>query len=347
MAKLKYEFENEYYKTHHRRLRDYIFGYFHVTAELGSSLARLSNALMELPAIKNIVGQVLGITAHRPFPKFASQRARVSATETQRHGEKIFFLSDPFSRYVEPQVEQAALDVLHECGYEVHVLPVIGAGASMLSKGFVSAAQRHARRVLDALNHFNPARDAFIVGVEPPEIYTLKHDYVNLLPECSEEIAERLDKAWLLDEFLLRSEAFNALRVAKTGQFSEAQQSQLTKVYFHPHCHQRAEGPASDGLPSGTNATLELLSACGYDVELLNTGCCGMAGSFGYETEHYDLSMKIGELKLFPKLRGQRLETRNSSIVSTGAACRMQIEQGTDMPAQHSILLVKEVLFSQ
>jgi Fe-S oxidoreductase len=247
---------------------------------------------------------------------------------------------------VEPQVEQAALDVLGECGYQVHLLPVIGAGASLLSKGFVNAAQRHARRVLDALNKFDPAREAFIVGVEPPEIYTLKHDYVDLLPEYSEEFAQRLDKAWLLDEFLLRSEAFNALRVAKMAQFSDSQHRQLTKVYFHPHCHQRAEGPASDGLPSGTNATLRLLSACGYDVELLNTGCCGMAGSFGYETEHYDLSMKIGELKLFPKLREQRLASSNSLVVSTGAACRMQIEQGTNIPAQHSILLVKEALFS-
>ena len=76
------------------------------------------------------------------------------------------------------------------------------------------------------------------------------------------------------------------------------------KIKFQPHCHQRAEGLADDGLPSGTNATVELLRVCGYDVEVLDTGCCGMAGTFGYEAEHYELSQQVGELKLFPKIKG-------------------------------------------
>jgi FAD/FMN-containing dehydrogenase/Fe-S oxidoreductase len=343
MAKLKYEFENEYYKTHPRRLRDYIFGYFHVTAALAASVAPLSNALMDVPAFKNLMAKMLGVTPHRPFPKFSSQRAFFSAAESQRRGEKLIFLSDPFSRYIEPQVEQAAFDVLNQCGYDVHVLPVIGAGASLLAKGFIDAAQRHARSVLDALKQIDPTGEAYIVGVEPPEVCTLKHDYPDLLPERREELARRIEKTGLLDELLLRSEAFDALRVAKQGRFH----SKLsTKIQFHPHCHQRAEGPAADGLPSGTKATTELLRTCGYDVELLDTGCCGMAGSFGYEAEHYDLSMKIGELKLFPRLRGQRLETRDLSVIATGAACRMQIEQGTGIKARHSIFLVRAALNS-
>jgi Fe-S oxidoreductase len=129
---------------------------------------------------------------------------------------------------------------------------------------------------------------------------------------------------------------------------------------FHPHCHQRAEGPSSDGLPNGTNATLELLRSCGYEVELMDTGCCGMAGTFGYEAEHYELSMKVGELKLFPKVRELEAENsesgnRNSSIVnrqypagtmssmvSSGAACRMQIWQGTGVEAVHPIMLIAD-----
>jgi Fe-S oxidoreductase/FAD/FMN-containing dehydrogenase len=346
MAKLKYEFENEYYKTHRRRFRDYVFGYFHTTAALAASIAPISNALIELPVFKNLIANILGVTPHRPFPNFTNKSALNLTTETRRRGDKIIFLSDPFSRYVEPHVEQAAFDVLHQCGYEVHVLPVVGAGASLLAKGFIEAAQHHARNVLDALKQIDPTSEAWVVGVEPPEVYTLKHDYLDLLPDYGEEIARRVEKTWLLDEFLLRSEKFDALRVAKKERLFKQASKSLTKIQFHPHCHQRAEGLAADGFPSGTKATVELLRACGYEVELLDTGCCGMAGSFGYEAEHYDLSMKIGELKLFPRLRGQRLETEDLSVIATGAVCRMHIEQGTGIKAGHSILLVRAAMNS-
>jgi FAD/FMN-containing dehydrogenase/Fe-S oxidoreductase len=344
MAKLKYEFENEYYRTHPRKLRDYVFGYFHITALAAASLAPLSNTLIKIPAVRNIIARLLRISTQRPFPKFSNQRASTSASKTLGGTERIIFLTDVFARYIEPQVEQAAFDVLERCGYEVHILPLIGAGASLLSKGFVDAARRHARRMLDMLNQIDPARESFIVGVEPPEIYTLKHDYMELLPEYAQEISQCIEKTWLVDEFLLRSEAFRALRVGKMARSSSSEDRKPTRIYFQPHCHQRAEGPASDGFPSGTNATLELLRLCGYDVELLDTGCCGMAGTFGYEAEHYELSMKIGGLKLFPFIRQSLIENRKSEIVSTGAACRMQIEQGTGVAATHPIILIKKAL---
>jgi Fe-S oxidoreductase len=105
---------------------------------------------------------------------------------------------------------------------------------------------------------------------------------------------------------------------------------------------------AADGLASGTNATVEVLRMCGYDVEVLETGCCGMAGTFGYEADHYDVSMKVGELKLFPLLRNlQRESVKNGTrleVVSTGAACRMQIEQGTEASVNHSVVLIRDRL---
>jgi Fe-S oxidoreductase len=243
----------------------------------------------------------------------------------------------------------------------VQVVPVIGAGASLLSKGFLEAAKRHAGKILDALNQLDPQNEAAIVGIEPPEIYTLKHDYLDLIPERKEEIASRAARTWLLDEYLLRSEKFVALR---EGFLPEGQKQ---KIKFQPHCHQRAEGLAADGLPSGTNATAELLRMCGYEVELIEAGCCGMAGTFGYEAEHYELSMKVGELKLFPALRTPSLPPPNSEgdvgllennsisdlgevparaveVVATGAACRMQIVQGTGEDSAHPIRLVWERL---
>lgn len=349
MAKLKFEFENEYYKTHRRPLRDYAFGYFHVTAALVSAIAPLSNAVMSVPLFKNTIAGILGVTTKRPFPKFVTRRAKTLTTESQSHGEKVLFLSDPFARYIEPEVEQAAFDVLSMCGYDVQVLPVIGTGASLLSKGFVDAAKRHAGKMLDVLNQLDPMREAVIVGIEPPEIYCLKNDYPDLLPNRADEIASRAARTWLLDEYLLRSKKFSdsVLRLRSD--------SSPGKIMFQPHCHQQAEGLADDGLPSGTNATVDLLRVCGYDVEVLNASCCGMAGTFGYEAEHYDLSMKVGELKLFPILRtpsafGTSPKSegfgggRVGVVVSTGAACRMQIQQGVGVDALHPIILVAKAL---
>lgn len=380
MAKLKFAFQEEYYKTHRRQLRDYVFGYFHVAAGLASAVAPLSNALMGVPVIKNVMVKILGITPQRPFPKFSQLRAKNLATGSQsrRERNRVIFLADAFGRYIEPETEQAALGLLAACGLEVHVLPIPGAGASFLSKGFIDPAREHARRVLDLLNQVDPSQEASIVGIEPPEIYTFKHDYVDLIPERADEIERRVKNVWLLDEFLLRSQEFQDLRIARKGQLSVGDPPpSARKVYFHPHCHQRAEGPSFDGLPSGTNATVELLRLCGYVVELMDTGCCGMAGTFGYEAEHYALSMKVGELKLFPELRAltptlppdsspalpkskRTAMTRTSGsefgfgegapwvggvrVVSSGAACRMQIRQGTGVEAIHPIVVVLEAL---
>jgi Fe-S oxidoreductase len=398
MAKLKFAFQAEYYKTHPRQLRDYVFGYFHITAGVASSIAPLSNAILEIPVFKNLVARMLGITPHRPFPKFKNHVTLSQATlapgasageslpprngilrrsAAQNDKMRVIFLSDPFARYIEPETEQAALDILSRCDFDVHILPVLGAGASLLSKGFIDAAKRHAGTVLDALDQIDPAREAPIVGLEPPEIYSLKHDYVDLLPEREEEITRRTSRVWLLDEFLLRADEFDALRVAMLGQSPTPKDNFSKKIKFHPHCHQRAEGLAADGLPVGTNATVELLRACGFDVELLDTGCCGMAGTFGYEAEHYELSMKVGELKLFPALApsaptpsergtspksgmessqvnqsstvgfgGLRSvpEGQREGVISTGAACRMQIRQGTGINALHPVILIADFI---
>jgi Fe-S oxidoreductase len=317
------------------------------------------------------------VTEKRPFPKFTMRRAKTLTTvpvgndKTQSHREKIIFLSDAFARYIEPEVEQAAFDVLAACGYDVQVLPVVGAGASLLSKGLIEAAKRHAGKLLDALNQLDPKKEAAIVGLEPPEVYCLKNDYADLLPHRKDEIASRAARSWLLDEYLLRSDGFSALRVGRRLQGNDGKEETLMdavsirraeqergypttsdkKILFQPHCHQRAEGLADDGLPSGTNATVELLRVCGYEVEVLDTGCCGMAGTFGYEAEHYELSMKVGELKLFPLLKSFHREDAKSAkedqwvgIIASGAACRMQIQQGADVKAAHPIVLVRERL---
>jgi Fe-S oxidoreductase len=355
MAKLKFAFQSEYYKTHRRQLRDYVFGYFHIAAGLASSIAPISNAMLGIPGLRNVIAKILGITPHRPFPIFVrpSSRSPLQGDADAQPRKKIIFLSDAFARYIEPETEQAALDILSASGFDVQVMSILGAGASFLSKGFIRQARDHAARVLDLLRQVDPASELPIVGIEPPEIYEFKHDYLDLLPERAEEIRKRVANVWLLDEFLLRASEFNNLRIVTRERLSANEKdSPARKVHFHPHCHQRAEGPSADGLPNGTAATVELLRSCGYDVELMDTGCCGMAGTFGYEAEHYDLSMKVGELKVFPKIRelasgrneslsqSSPTTNRKSEILSSGAACRMQIRQGTGVEAIHPIMLV-------
>ncbi len=167
-----------------------------------------------------------------------------------------------------------------------------------------------------------------IVGIEPSEIYSLKHDYSDFLPERQAETASRTDKTWLLEEFLVRSVEFNSLRIATNHK----------KIIFHPHCHQKAESPANDGLANGTNASIELLKLLGYEVNLIDAGCCGMAGTFGYEEEHYDLSQQVGALKLYPFIKNHE---DWDFVAATGAACRMQIAQGTGRAAEHPIVLAE------
>ena len=329
MAKLKYEFKNEYHKTHLRPLRDYLFGYFHWVAALMAPVAPLSNFAMTNPLLKALAARIFSIAPQRPFPLFSRQRTRARQTGTRP---QVLYLSDPFGHSVEPQVEQAAFDVLDMAGFDVLVLPVSGAGASLLSKGMIAPARRHAAGVLDALARLDPAASLPVVGIEPPELYTLKNDYLALLPERSAEIKRRAEKTWLVEELLIRSGALDLWREKKlTGG---------EKLKFQPHCHQRAEAPAADGLPNGVNATVEVLRACGYGVDVLNTGCCGMAGTFGYDAEHYELSMQVGALQVFPQVKAAGA----AQITSTGAACRMQIIQGTGVGVEHPIVLVARAL---
>ncbi len=333
MPKLKYEFMNEYYKTHRRHLRDYLFGYFHVVSKWLTPIAPLANAFMKMDWSRKIIAGAMGITDRRPFPLFAGSKNLNTYTGVTggKNKKQVIFLSDVFSRYLEPHVEQAAFDILHAADYEVKVLPVIGAGASLLSKGFIDAARRHAERVLAEITAIDGGAGLSVVGCEPPEVYCLKHEYFSLLPDHRAEIESVTKNVWLMDEFLLRADVINDLRVATLERSN-------MKITFHPHCHQRAEGLADDGLPAGSSATVAMLRAFGFEVDVIDAGCCGMAGTFGYDEEHYELSMQVGELGVLPAVR------MADHIVSSGSACRLQIRQGAGKEAEHPLVLISKYL---
>jgi FAD/FMN-containing dehydrogenase/Fe-S oxidoreductase len=336
MPRLKYEFMHEYFKTHPRPLRDYLFGYFQVVAKWLSPFAIIVNPLMQNGLTTRLLGRLIGVTRKRPWPVFVRAKA-IPNTGLGEGKEQVLFLSDVFSRYLEPQVEQSAFDLLAAGGYEVQVLSQIGAGASLLSKGFIEAAQRHAGRVLDEIRRLDPGSKKIVIGIEPPELYCLKHEYVSLLPDRQQEIESLTSRIWLFEEFMLRSERMNTLRIAIKSHI-KINSNTLT---FHPHCHQRAEGPGEDGLPAGTAATAAMLQAFGYKVITMEAGCCGMAGTFGYDTEHFEFSRQVGELGVLPQARKAGL------VLSTGSACRMQIRQVGGVQAKHPIEVIADLVMDR
>jgi Fe-S oxidoreductase len=345
MAKLKYEFLHHYYQSHRRRLRDYIFAFIGPLARIGQPFVGIINPLLRWRPIKALAEKWLGISARRQFPVFSAQSFHQMLSEDEDltremdSSKACLLLPDAFLEYMYPEVGIAAVRVLRASGYNVCILPVIGAGRTMLSKGFLDQARSQARRVIDAVERLDPEGKLPVVGLEPSEIYTLRDEFLNLLPG-DPRVASLTQRAWMIDEFLVRPAEDGRPRLRITG--TPTSQS-LMPVQLHGHCYQKAQGPGPDGYATGTAATQNMLEMCGYAVATLNTGCCGMAGAFGYEVEHYDLSIKVGELSLFPSLR-DAVSRQPSLVAASGVSCKAQIEDGLGQPAYHPIQLVARVI---
>ncbi len=343
MAKLKYEFQHEYYKTHPRKLRDYIFAYIGTLAKMGAPFGKVVNWLGASTPAKRLANQVFGITDKRPLPQFVAPSNAAAYTVRTTPIETCLYLPDAFSHFFEPEIERAALQVLAACGVSVKILPVYGAGRTFLSKGFIEQAQKHAERVLDAIQHSDPNGNLPIVGVEPSELYTLRDEFLDLVPARADEMRSLASRAWLVDEFLIRPGLDDKKRYLRiTNILGGNDKSDRQKIMLHGHCYQKTQPPAADGLAIGQNASVELLKVFGYEVEIIPSGCCGMAGAFGYEDEHYEVSMQVGELTLLPAVRAAALNEIGVSAV--GTSCRSQILDGTGVQGNHPIVLVAEML---
>ncbi len=208
MAKLKAAFLNEYYRARPRSLRDYAFGYFQVTARILHFVAPITNGLNQIPIARRAVARAMGIAQDRPFPNFARRLARPH----EKAGLKpVLLLRDPFNHYVNSDVEQAALDLLRLGGFDVQILHSMGAGASMVSKGFLAAAQRHAESVVMELRHEDPTNSIPLVTIEPSELSTLRHDYPDLLPTSAGAVQEQVSGARSVEELLQDSGGFGRI----------------------------------------------------------------------------------------------------------------------------------------
>ncbi len=327
MAKLKYEFLSHYQERHGVPLRSRLFANVNGLNKLGSRYAPLSNWLAGNGIGKALASKFLGISPQRRQPAFASQSfpdwfaRRGNAGHGAKYG-TVALYNDTFMNYNYPEIGVAAVEVLEAAGYGVELVNGGCCGRPMISKGLLAQARDQARSNLADLYAY-AERGIPIVGCEPSCLLTLRDEYPEFVAD--ERAAVVAKNSFLIDEFLANAQAAGRLDL----QFSDL----AKQVLFHGHCHQKAI--------VGTAAALAVLGMPpGYQAELINAGCCGMAGSFGFEKEHYAISMQIGGLSLFPAIAARP----DWEVAVMGVSCRQQVEHGAGRRARHLVEALRDAV---
>jgi FAD/FMN-containing dehydrogenase/Fe-S oxidoreductase len=314
MATYKAEFLSHYYQRRLRPRSAYALGGVWWAARAATRMPRLVNAVTHAPALARAVKWLAGVARERELPAFAPRtfRAWFAARGTGRQGGRPLLLwPDTFTNFLEPEVARAAVEVLEHAGYQVRIPGrVLCCGRPLYDFGMLGLAERLLRQVLEELR---PAIRAGIpvVGLEPSCVAVFRDELVNLFPDDSD--AQRLrDRTFTLAELLAeQTDGYRPPRLAG-------------RALVHGHCQQRAV--------MGVQPDLRLLEAMGLDAELLDAGCCGLAGSFGFEAGHYELSMAMGERALLPSVRHADPDTL---VVADGFSCATQIRHGTGRDRMH------------
>jgi Fe-S oxidoreductase len=329
MAALKSEFLSHYQEIHGTPLRSRAFGAIRALNRAGAALAPVSNLVPRVPGARALLERTLGIARERPLPRFERETllrwdARRARLATPAPRGDVVLLADSFTTFTEPAIGRAAVELLERAGWRVRLQSAGCCGRASISKGLLAQAQRMAAAMVERLA-VDARAGTPIVGVEPSCLLTLRDEYLALLPgdARAEAVAER---ATLVADLLV--EAIDA------GDLELRADSPLAgkRIVFHGHCHEKA------GV--GTEASRALLERIpGAEVTELDAGCCGMAGSFGFEAEHYELSRQVGELRLFPALREEPADT---VVAATGVSCRQQIGHFAGRTARHPVELVAE-----
>ncbi len=332
MAKMKVEFLHHYRKRHGLALKDRLIAYLPRYAPWAARFAPLANLLQD--AAKHF----LGFARERSLPRWRSDRIPPSPPLTKGGADKqapplakgvvrsaggfeVVLFVDTFNRYFEPENARAALAVLAAAGYTVHLPQAadggrpLCCGRTFLASGLVDEAKTEARRMIAALKPY-VERGVPVVGLEPSCLLGLRDEFLSLLPGA--DAGKLAMNAFLFEEFLAREHAAGRLKL-------DLKPLPQKKALLHGHCHQKAFAAMPD-----VEKVLKLVP--GLEVETIESSCCGMAGAFGYEAAHYEISMKMAELSLLPKVREAAPETL---IVADGTSCRHQIRDGAGREAVH------------
>lgn len=323
IASMKAEFLYQYQETNGYSFRSKLFANNAKYNKLGSKFPTLTNFFTNTIVAK----KVMGVATERSVPKLAKQPLEtwLKNYRTKASNKTVYLFNDEFTNYYDAEIGKDAVIVLEKLGYEVKAIAHEESGRSYISKGFLKEAKEIANKNVATFKTLISDRTP-LVGIEPSAILTFRDEYIRLADDkaSSENISKN---TFTIEEFL-------ASEYKKGNIDTSLFTSENKELKIHGHCHQKAL--------SSTHASFSILNIPNnYKVTIMNTGCCGMAGSFGYEKEHYKVSMQVGEDTLFPKVRNC---SETTEIVAAGTSCRHQIYDGTKRIAKHPITILKEAL---
>lgn len=317
MAKMKAEFLYQYQEKHGYSLRSRLFGHIDTINRLSAPFASVFNCLSKTTFVKSILTW-FGISPQRELPRLANERfsSWFKKQSQQPYQKKVVLFNDTYTEFNHPEIGKAAYAILSSLGYEIILVSGFCCGRPLISKGLLRQAKTKAHRLLKELLPF--AKSEFpIIGLEPSCLSAIKDDFKGLIGTSHADLSTVINACTTLDEFLCKHLIDGKLPLPFIGGNST--------VLVHGHCHQKSL--------VGTQPTLDALRGIpGFNVKEIDSGCCGVAGSFGYEKEHYEFSMKIGNLRLLPAVREASFDT---IIVASGISCRSQIHHGSDRKAIH------------
>lgn len=330
MAKYKAEFLQHYYDANGTPLRSWLVGNITKLNRLGSLVPSIYNAFLKNKVFSGLLKKTIGFAQERSIPLLHKQtlvqwyrRHR----NNQPAGRKVYLFADEFTNYNDVNIGIKAIESLNMLGYQVIIPEHEESGRTYLSKGLVRKAQKLAVKNIEKLSPLVSPHTP-LIGLEPSAILTFKDEYIDLTREETKQKAIALAaNTYLFDDFIMKE--------VQEGRISQSQFTGYERsIRLHGHCHQKALAT--------TASTKQMLSLpAGYKVEEITSGCCGMAGSFGFEKEHYTVSMKIGELVLFPDIRKT---DEKVTIAAPGTSCRHQIKDGTGRTALHPVEILWEAL---
>ena len=331
VASLKAEFQYQYQKINGVSLRTKLFAYNNRLNKIGSKFPRVSNFVFSNNFTSSILKKYFGIAKKRNLPyisnKSLSNEFKIIKNQlvNKKFIKTVYLFNDEFTNHLDTQIGLDAIQLLIALNYKVKLLNNVESGRAFLSKGLLEHAKEFANKnILIFKNKIT--KETPLIGIEPSAIYTFKDEYLKLADD--KVSAEAIAKNTLLIEEFIQQEI--ELGNIKPEQFT----SNVKKIKFHGHCHQKA-------MSSQISSFAVLNLPKNYKVTIIPSGCCGMAGSFGYEKEHYEVSMQIGEQTLFPAVK----QAPNTTVISAnGTSCRHQIKDGTTREAKHPITILKEAL---
>ena len=331
MAKLKAEFLQHYYDANGVPFRSKLIANFTRTSKLASGMPRLYNTIISNSFSSRIVKRLSGFAIERSLPPISSPTLKTwyrnHEHEKVRSERKVYLFCDEFTNYNDAEIGIQAILLLESFGYEVIIPEHLESGRTWMSKGLIRKAKKIANKNIELLaplvNEASP-----LIGIEPSAILTFRDEYLDLAYD------ERLEEAKELSKYVYTIEEFIAKEI-NNGKINKNLFTTDTKnIILHGHCQQKAVSSVSH------SATMLSLPE-NYKVKTLATGCCGMAGSFGYEREHYTISQQIGELVLFPSVREAG---SNTIIAAPGTSCRHQIKDATGKIALHPVEILFEAI---